>query len=193
MPCPVSHTAASVGLSSLPIVDTLSPESSLVYLPVLQSAKWHAIVFKLDREKGDLTKQCDKIGQLWQLQTSDQDSNNLPVRQSRAYQQIKHIIQLLPGITNESYISHITLMNVLEWQHSEQCMCRLQNIAMCEYQESVTTGQTNQTIRIYHDFVQGQGNPPECQRFAVQDEAFRVVDVTNLWHEGGFLCPCIKP
>ena len=26
-------------------------------------------------------------------------------------------------------------------------------------------------IRIYRDFVQGQGNPPECQRFAVHDEA----------------------
>ena len=35
-------------------------------------------------------------------------------------------------------------------------------------------------IRIYHDFVQGQGNPPECQRFAVLDEACRVVDVANL-------------
>ena len=48
------------------------------------------------------------------------------------------------------------------------------------------------TIRIYHDFVQGQGNPPECQRFAVHDEACRVVDVANLWHEGGFPCPCTK-
>ena len=47
-------------------------------------------------------------------------------------------------------------------------------------------------IRIYHDFVQGQGNPPECQRFAVHDEACRVVDVANLWHEGGFPCPCTK-
>ena len=26
-------------------------------------------------------------------------------------------------------------------------------------------------MRIYHDFVQGQGNPPECQRFAVHDKA----------------------
>ena len=34
--------------------------------------------------------------------------------------------------------------------------------------------------RIYHDFVQGQGNPPECQRFAVHDKACRVVDVANL-------------
>ena len=27
------------------------------------------------------------------------------------------------------------------WQHSEECMCRLRNIAMRDYQESVTTGQ----------------------------------------------------
>ena len=50
----------------------------------------------------------------------------------------------------------------------------------------------SKTIRIYHDFVQGQGNPPECQRFAVHDEACRVVDYANLWHEGGFPCPCTK-
>ena len=55
-----------------------------------------------------------------------------------------------------------------------------------------TDGQTRRTIRIYHDFVQGQGNPPECRRFAVHDEACRVVDVANLWHEGGFPCPCTK-
>ena len=34
--------------------------------------------------------------------------------------------------------------------------------------------------RIYHDFVQWQGNPPECQRFAVHDEACRVVEVAFL-------------
>ena len=55
-------------------------------------------------------------------------------------------------------------------------MCCLQNIALHDYQESVTTGQTDtwtdgptdrhQTIRIYHNFVQGQGNPPEYQIFA---------------------------
>ena len=26
---------------------------------------------------------------------------------------------------------------------SEECMCRLRNIAMCDYQENVTTGQTD--------------------------------------------------
>ena len=35
-------------------------------------------------------------------------------------------------------------------------------------------------------------NPPECQRFAVHDEACRVVEVAYLWHEGGFSCPCTK-
>ena len=29
------------------------------------------------------------------------------------------------------------------WPHSEECMCRLRNIAMLDYQESVTTGQTD--------------------------------------------------
>ena len=37
-----------------------------------------------------------------------------------------------------------------------------------------------------------QGNPPECQRFAVNDEACRVVDVANLWHEGGINLSCTK-
>ena len=30
-----------------------------------------------------------------------------------------------------------------QWQHSEECMCRLQNIAMRDYQESVTDRQTD--------------------------------------------------
>ena len=34
--------------------------------------------------------------------------------------------------------------------------------------------------RIYHHFVQGQGNPPKCQRFAVHNEACRVVEVVYL-------------
>ena len=29
-----------------------------------------------------------------------------------------------------------------QWQHTEECMCRLRNIAMRDYHESVTTGQT---------------------------------------------------
>ena len=48
--------------------------------------------------------------------------------------------------------------------------------------------------RIYNHvhFVQGQRNPPEFQRFAVQDEACRVMEVAYLWHGGWFPCPCIK-
>ena len=33
-------------------------------------------------------------------------------------------------------------VNIKKWQHSEECMCRLRNIAMRDYQESVTTGET---------------------------------------------------
>ena len=52
---------------------------------------------------------------------------------------------------------------------SEVCMPNMKSLSL-----------TVQNIRIYHDFVQGQGNPPQCQRFAVHDEACRVVDVANL-------------
>ena len=34
-------------------------------------------------------------------------------------------------------------LNPTWWQHSEKCMCRLPNIAMRDYQESVTTRQTH--------------------------------------------------
>ena len=34
--------------------------------------------------------------------------------------------------------------------------------------------------RIDHHFVQGQGDPPECKRFAIHDEACRVVEVAYL-------------
>ena len=37
------------------------------------------------------------------------------------------------------YFDHFN--QITQWQHSEECMCRLRNIAMCDYQESVTTGQ----------------------------------------------------
>ena len=33
--------------------------------------------------------------------------------------------------------------NTKQWQHSEECMCRLRNIAMRDYQESVPTGRTD--------------------------------------------------
>ena len=37
-------------------------------------------------------------------------------------------------------------------------------------------------IRIYHDFVHGQRNPPKCKRFAVHGEACGVMDVANNGH-----------
>ena len=37
----------------------------------------------------------------------------------------------------------MTDISKTQWQHSEECMCHLRNIAMCDYQESVTTRQTD--------------------------------------------------
>ena len=53
----------------------------------------------------------------------------------------------------------------------------------------VDTGILLRNKRIYHDFVKGQGNPPECQRFEVYDEACRVVEVAYHGHEDRFPCP----
>ena len=45
-------------------------------------------------------------------------------------------------------------MEETKWQHSEECTCRLRNIAMRDYKESVTTGQTyTQTDRQTPDKV----------------------------------------
>ena len=49
---------------------------------------------------------------------------------------IKIVFLLMLKITFESKMW-------LWWQHSKESMCRLQNIAMRDYQESVTTGQTD--------------------------------------------------
>ena len=35
------------------------------------------------------------------------------------------------------------LIYITSWQHPQECMCRLRNIALRDYQESVTTGQTD--------------------------------------------------
>ena len=51
-------------------------------------------------------------------------------------------------------------------------------------QEQLNQYLLEKVIKIYHDFVHGQGNPPECQRSTVMDETCRVMDVANLWHEG---------
>ena len=39
-------------------------------------------------------------------------------------------------------------------------------------------------IRIYHSFVQWQGNLSECHRFAVHDKAYWVVDAANFLTQG---------
>ena len=44
-------------------------------------------------------------------------------------------------LANSSLI--ITSFPLKHSRHSEKCMCRLRNIAMRDYQESVTTGQTH--------------------------------------------------
>ena len=45
---------------------------------------------------------------------------------------------------------------------------------------------------INHDFVQGQGNPPSCQRFATSTTRQASSWTANLWHSGGFSCHCTK-
>ena len=37
----------------------------------------------------------------------------------------------------------LKVIGLKSWQHSKECMRRLRNIAMCDYEESVTTGQTD--------------------------------------------------
>ena len=44
--------------------------------------------------------------------------------------------------------STVTPISPSEWQHSKESMCCLKNIAMCDYKESVTTGQTHTDRRM---------------------------------------------
>ena len=67
--------------------------------------------------------------------------------------------------------------------------CHSWYLAWCLPSYVIYTYQS-ETIRIYHDFVQGQGNLTWCQRFAVHNQACWDMDVANLWHEDGF--PCTK-
>ena len=48
MACTISHTAATMGLSSFPKVVTLSSKRTLVYLAIFCTTEWHAIVLQLD-------------------------------------------------------------------------------------------------------------------------------------------------
>ena len=56
------------------------------------------------------------------------------------------------------------------------------------YRPRTDTRLVESTTTLYRD----REIKPECQRFAVHDEACRVVEVAYLWHEGGFPCPCTK-
>ena len=45
---------------------------------------------------------------------------------------------------------------------------------------------------INHNFVQGQRNPPSCQRFATSTTQQASLWTANIWHTVGFPCPCAK-
>ena len=54
------------------------------------------------------------------------------MRHLTIYKKIMSILGLKPAING-----------ITQWQNSEKCMCRLRNMAMSDYQESVTTCQTD--------------------------------------------------
>ena len=58
------------------------------------------------------------------------------------------------------YPAHIIHIDTTWWQHSEECMCRLRNIAMCDYQESDYRTDT-QTLS-QTDTVQSDPYVPLC-------------------------------
>ena len=66
------------------------------------------------------------------------------------------------------------------WSPKGGCCSISDDLSCFMYPFQLMDKENERIIRIYRDFVQGQGNPPECQRFAVHDEACRVADVANL-------------
>merc|ERR1719187_90810 len=53
VPCPVSHTAAPVGLSTLPVLVRLATKSPLVDLALRCAGEWHTVVLQLyDSSRG---------------------------------------------------------------------------------------------------------------------------------------------
>ena len=69
--------------------------------------------------------------------------------------------------TNEGYSPLWEGMKVLMWCHSLYC-----TIFRFPIYCGISKAQCCLGIdRINHDFVQGQGNPPKCQRNAVHDES----------------------
>ena len=67
--------------------------------------------------------------------------------------------------------------NLTQWQHSEECMCCLQNIAMRDYQESMTTGQTDTGTDRQTDDGQSNLYVPLC--FAGDTKILKKID--NSW------------
>ena len=65
-------------------------------------------------------------------------------------------------IRTDSQLTEKILQQTPEWQHSKECMCHLQNIAMCDYQESVTTGQTHKQTDAHTDAGQSDPYVPLC-------------------------------
>ena len=58
------------------------------------------------------------------------------------------------------YDGNLSLFRKPELQHSKECMCCLQNIAICDYQESVTNRQTpDKVIPMCHYALQTIQNP----------------------------------
>ena len=52
-------------------------------------------------------------------------------------------MQFVLAVISDTYIGWNDILYIKRyWQHSEECMGGLRNIAMRDYQESVTTGQT---------------------------------------------------
>ena len=69
-----------------------------------------------------------------------------------------------------------------EWQYSKECICHLRNIAMCDFQESVTTRQTHGQkdvglIESITTLYRDREIHPTYQRLTVHNEACRVLDV----------------
>ena len=56
---------------------------------------------------------------------------------------LKHDFEYLTALCLESRVMSTSTISETEWQYSEECMCHLRNIAMCNYQKSVTSGQTD--------------------------------------------------
>ena len=65
--------------------------------------------------------------------------------------------------------------NTTHWQHSEECMCRLRNIAMRDYQESVAIGQTDRQTDRQPDAGQSDPYWPLCFAGDIKNKVKNVI------------------